>query len=195
MTRTHYVSSCSTARAVALRHCGRLLLFPGSVTKLENSADNFRGRWTHKTWENERGRKRGSYAHAAGDQSGDIKENRGGKRGNREIHFEARTREGGERRSLSFPPSFHPYFLSMPHMMSPITPSRRLWRPANSYHYSRRAAAGARVGQTKREGSRKTIIYLSKLPNRGKNAVGERSARGGGKGNKNDRLTEGESME
>ena len=142
--------------------------------------------------------------HGAGDQRrGGISRREGGREGGGQrkeakgviVNFTWRHATRGSR-ALSFPPSllpsFLPSFLPIPHMMSPITPSRR---PANSYHYSRRAAAAAAaaaVGGTKREGSRKTIIYLSKLPNRGKTRSlrrlrrSERSARKG-KGNKNDR--------
>ena len=60
---------------------------------------------------------------------GDIKEvkreeGREGKRGNREFHFEARDLASGEGLLRPFPQL--PSFLStLPHMMSPITPSRR----------------------------------------------------------------------
>ena len=59
---------------------------------------------------------------------GDIKEvkreeGREGKRGNREFHFEARDLASGEGlRSFPLLPSF---LRILPHMMSPITPSRR----------------------------------------------------------------------
>ena len=55
---------------------------------------------------------------------------------------------------------------------------------------------GGCAGGTDKEGGKSQDNNLFvKIAESGENAVGERSARGGGKGNKNDRLTEGESME